>query len=186
MSTTDSHLPPITDMRIGHGFDVHRLEYIEPEGPGRPLILSGVRLEHDKGPVSHSDGDALFHSVTDALLGALALPDIGQLFPDTSEDHDGQDSGVFLDHAVRRVREMGWDIANCDCTIVLQAPKIGPLKEQMREKLAHHLGVRPYKVNLKGRTGEHVDAVGAGDAVHTYAVVLLVKREPNHRPPISP
>lgn len=186
MTTTDSQLPPICDLRVGHGFDVHRLEPIAPAGAGRPLVLCGVHFESEKGPVSHSDGDAPFHAVTDALLGALALPDIGQLFPDTDEVNEGEDSSVFLDQVVRRVREMGWEIGNCDCTIVLQQPKISPMKEPMRENLAHHLGVRPYKVNIKGRTGELVDAVGAGDAIHVHAVVLLIRRIETKRPPISP
>jgi len=161
-------------MRIGHGFDVHRLEPIGPEGKARPFVLGGVRFDHPLGPVAHSDGDALLHAVTDALLGALAHPDIGQLFPDNDPRHDAQDSAVFLHEAVCRVRESGLAIANVDATVVLQSPRIGARKEEIRASLAELLGLPESRVNIKGRTGEHLDAVGEGRAIHVHAVVLLV------------
>ena len=93
--------------RVGHGYDLHRLEPVAPAGAGRPFILGGVRIEHERGPVGHSDGDVLLHAVTDAILGALGLPDIGQLFPDTDPAHDGKDSAIFLQDAARRMRAAG-------------------------------------------------------------------------------
>lgn len=163
--------------RVGHGYDLHRLEHRPPAGRGRPFILGGIRLEHDLGPVAHSDGDALYHAVTDAVLGALGLPDIGQLFPDTDQRHESQDSAVFLEEAAQRVGRAGWIIANLDCTVILERPRVGPLKEQMRRNIAARLGIEPDLVNLKGKTHEGVDAVGEGRAVEAHAVVLLVRRE---------
>jgi len=159
--------------RIGHGFDVHRLEEKPPAGHGRTLILGGVNLAHDMGPVSHSDGDALYHAVTDAILGALALPDIGQLFPDTAVENEGRDSALFLEEAVKQANERGWGVVNVDATVVLQRPKISGHKQAMRENLARLLGVPIERVNVKGRTGERVDAVGEGRAVDAHAVLLL-------------
>lgn len=160
------------DLRVGHGYDLHRLEAIGPGG-GRPLIIGGVRFEHDRGPVGHSDGDVLLHAITDALLGALALPDIGQLFPDTSAVNEGRDSAEFVAEAVRLVRERGYEVVNLDATVVLERPKIGGRKDQMRERIAEMLGVGFGAVNVKGKTGEGVDAVGEGRAIAAFAVVLV-------------
>jgi 2-C-methyl-D-erythritol 2,4-cyclodiphosphate synthase len=159
--------------RIGHGYDLHRLEALPPGGSGRPLILGGVRLEHDRGPVAHSDGDALFHAVTDAILGALAMPDIGQFFPDTDPRHESQDSEVFLREAAMRVSAAGFSVANVDATVILERPKIGPHKDAMRANIARALGIEFGAVNVKGKTHERVDAVGEGRAVEVHAVVLL-------------
>lgn len=161
------------ELRIGHGYDLHRLEPPPPRGQGRPFVLGGVRQEHETGPVGHSDGDVLYHAVTDALLGALALPDIGQLFPDTDPRHEGRDSADFLREAVRRVRAAGYSVVNLDCTVVLERPKIGPVKDRIRANLAALLGVGVERINLKGKTHERVDAVGEGRAVEAHAVVLL-------------
>ncbi|MDX2116306.1 MAG: 2-C-methyl-D-erythritol 2,4-cyclodiphosphate synthase [Planctomycetota bacterium] len=167
---------PLADsLRVGHGYDLHRLEPVAPAGPGRPFILAGVRFDHPLGPVGHSDGDALFHAVTDALLGALALPDIGQLFPDTDPRHDNQDSLVFLAEALRRVRALGWAPVNIDCTVILERPKLGPVKEQIRSALARALGMPEGCVNVKGKTHEKVDAVGEGRAVEVHVVALLAR-----------
>jgi 2-C-methyl-D-erythritol 2,4-cyclodiphosphate synthase len=172
------HPPPDVhrSFRIGHGYDLHRLEPLPPKGAGRPLILGGVRLEHDAGPISHSDGDALLHAVTDALLGALGEPDIGQLFPDTDPRHESQDSMVFLLEAARRVRAGGYEVVNLDATVILERPKIGPLKGQMRANIAEGLGVDIQAVNIKGKTHERVDAVGEGRAIEVHCVVMLGRR----------
>jgi len=164
-----------SSLRIGHGYDLHRLEPLAPEGRGRPFILGGVRLEHPLGPVSHSDGDALYHAVTDALLGALSMPDIGQLFPDTDPRHDNEDSSVYLQEASRRIREAGWKPVNLDCTIILEMPKLGPLKLELRQNIARILNLDVQDVNIKGKTHEGVDAVGQGLAVEVHVVCLLVK-----------
>lgn len=162
--------------RIGHGYDLHRLEKCAPAGSGRPFVLGGVRIAHDAGPVGHSDGDALLHAVTDAILGALGLPDIGQLFPDTDPAHEGQDSAIFLQEAARRMRSMGWDVGNIDMTVVCERPKIGPHKHEIVARISHILGVAPADLNLKGKTHEKVDAVGEGRAIEVHAIALLVRR----------
>ncbi len=172
MPARDDQIPAF---RVGHGYDLHRLEPIAPRGPGRPLVLGGVRLEHDRGPVAHSDGDALLHAVTDAVLGALALPDIGQVFPDTDPAHESRDSGEFLRDAVRRAREGGWSVANLDATVILEHPRLAPVKDAIRANLAELLGVPVGRVNVKGKTHERVDAVGEGRAVEAHAVVLLTR-----------
>ncbi len=168
------------EMRIGHGYDLHRLEPLAPAGRGRPLVLAGVRLDHPLGPVSHSDGDALYHAVTDAILGALGLPDIGQLFPDTDPRHSGEDSSVYVAEASKRAREAGWLVQNLDATVILERPKIGPVKERLRANLAQVLGLPLERVNIKGKTHEGVDAVGQGLAVEVHALVLL-HREPSRK-----
>jgi len=160
-------------LRIGHGYDLHRLEPPPPEGAGRPLILAGIPFEHPVGPVGHSDGDVVLHAVTDALLGALGLPDIGQLFPDDDPRWDGGDSRIFLAEAVRRITDSGYRIVNLDVTVVCERPKIGPAKGRMIESLAAILDCDLGLVNLKGKTHERVDAVGEGRAIETHAVVLL-------------
>jgi len=165
---------PASTPRIGHGYDLHRLEAPPPAGAGRPFILGGVLLDHAVGPVAHSDGDALLHAVTDALLGALGGPDIGQLFPDTDPRHAAADSRVFLAEAVRRVAAAGLAIANLDATVILERPRIGPHKDAMRRAIAGCLGVPIDRVNVKGKTHERVDAVGEGRAVEVHCVVLLV------------
>jgi len=161
-------------VRIGHGYDLHRLEPSAPAGTGRPFVLGGIRVEHDRGPVGHSDGDALLHAVTDAILGALCEPDIGQLFADTDPRWDGQDSALFLQEAVKRMQAHGLRIGNIDCTVICERPKIGPVKQAMRANLARLLGCPETAVNLKGKTHEKVDAVGEGRAIEVHVVALLV------------
>lgn len=138
-------------------------------------MLGGVRIEHDRGPVAHSDGDALYHAVTDAILGALGQPDIGQLFPDTDPRHDSQDSSVFLLEAAQRARLAGYAPSNLDATVILERPKLSPHKDAMRTNLARVLGIDVSRVNIKGKTHEKVDAVGEGRAVEVHVVVLLAK-----------
>jgi len=156
--------------RIGHGYDLHRLEPTPPTGPGRPLILGGIRLEHDRGPISHSDGDAALHAITDAILGALGEPDIGELFPDSDPAWKDAASDQFLIEAANRMRSAGYNISNLDVTIILERPKLSPIKAAMRAKIAELLAV-----NIKGKTHEQVDAVGEGRAVEAHAVVLLAR-----------
>lgn len=179
----DGSKPPF---RVGHGYDLHRLAPVCPhppgksggipwggDGMGRPFILGGVRLDHPTGPVGHSDGDALYHAVTDALLGALALPDIGQLFPDTDPRHANEDSSVYVAEAARRVEQAGYRVLNIDCTVILERPKLSPIKGQVRANIARLLGVAVDQVNVKGKTHERVDAVGEGRAIEVHAVVVL-------------
>ncbi len=164
--------PPI---RIGHGYDLHRLEPTAPQGRGRPFILAGIRFEHPTGPVGHSDGDAVYHAVTDAILGALGESDIGQLFPDNDPRYDGADSAAFVEAAKARMRDAGYAIGNLDITVICQRPKIAARKPEMIANVAGLLGCRVERVNLKGKTHEEVDAVGEGRAVEVHAVVLLEK-----------
>ena len=160
-------------LRIGHGYDLHRLEPLSPDGAGRPFVLGGVRVPHDRGPVGHSDGDALLHAVTDAILGAMGEPDIGQLFPDTDPAWEGRDSGHFLVEALRRMRGHGMALVNLDATVICERPKIGPVKQAMRENLARLLDCPVSSVNIKGKTHEKVDAVGEGRAIEVHVVALL-------------
>ena len=158
---------PILPFRIGHGFDLHRLE------PGLPLIVGGVRLEHDRGCAAHSDGDVVYHAATDAVLGALAQQDIGQLFPDNDPRWKGADSRVFVEEAARRMRDAGYAVGNIDVTVILQRPRLGPHKDQIRRNLASLLNCNVSQVNLKGKTHEHVDSLGENRAIACHVVALL-------------
>lgn len=153
--------------RIGHGFDLHRLE------PGLPLIVGGVRLEHDRGCAAHSDGDVVCHAVTDAILGALGQDDIGQLFPDSDPKWKGAESGVFVREAVGRMRDAGYTLGNIDITVILERPRLSPHKAVIKQNLADLLGCDLSQVNLKGKTHEQVDALGENRAVACHVVVLL-------------
>ncbi len=164
--------------RIGHGYDLHRLEAHPPAGSGRAFILAGVRFpDHPVGPVSHSDGDAVYHAVTDAILGALGAGagggDIGQLFPDTDPRHENADSSVFLHEAADHMRTVGFAIGNIDITVICERPKLSPHKQEMIANLARTIGCPPACINLKGKTHEKVDAVGEGRAVEVHVVALL-------------
>jgi 2-C-methyl-D-erythritol 2,4-cyclodiphosphate synthase len=156
--------------RIGEGWDVHALV------PGRPLIIGGVRVPHSMGLLGHSDADVLLHAVTDALLGAAALGDIGRHFPDTDERFKGADSSVLLAEAGRRVREAGFDIGNVDSTVIAQAPKLAPHIGAMCDNMARTLGVARGQVNVKAKTAEKLGPVGQGLSIEARAVVLLVAR----------
>ncbi|HET7694214.1 MAG TPA: 2-C-methyl-D-erythritol 4-phosphate cytidylyltransferase [Vicinamibacterales bacterium] len=153
--------------RIGTGYDLHVL------APGRPLIVAGVTLPFDKGPVGHSDGDVACHAATDALLGAAALGDIGRHFPDTDARWKDADSILLLQETARLVRAAGYEPVNLDVTIVLERPKIKDAVEAMRARLAGALGIDAASVSVKGKTNEGVDAVGRGEAIAAHAVALL-------------
>lgn len=167
--------PPLPELRVGHGYDLHRLEAQAPEGRGRPFVLGGVRFEHPAGPVGHSDGDAVLHAVFDALMGALGLPDIGQAFPDTAPEWEGRDSAYFLEEARVRVDQAGFAVVNLDITVVCERPKLSPRKAEMTANIARLLGIDPARVNLKGKTHEKVDAVGEGRAIEVHVVSLLAR-----------
>jgi 2-C-methyl-D-erythritol 2,4-cyclodiphosphate synthase len=157
------------NIRIGEGWDVHAL--VE----GRPLILGGVTIPHSKGLLGHSDADALLHAITDALLGAAGLGDIGRHFPDTDPQFKGADSVVLLQEATRRVRAQGWQVGNVDSTIIAQAPKMAPHIPAMVQSIAQALGVAPDQVNVKAKTAEKMGPVGEGLSIEARAVVLLEK-----------
>ena len=155
-------------MRIGHGYDVHRL--VE----GRKLILGGVEIPYGLGLLGHSDADVLLHAVSDALLGAAALGDIGKHFPDTDPKYKGADSRVLLRHVVKLIREKGWQVGNVDVTVIAQAPKLSPNIPQMRENLAQDLEVEPDAVNVKATTEERLGFTGRGEGIACHAVCLLI------------
>ena len=154
-------------MRIGHGYDVHRL--VE----GRRLILGGVEVPFDKGLLGHSDADVLTHAVMDALLGAAALGDIGRHFPDTDPAYAGADSLKLLDHVVELLEEKGYQVGNVDATILAQKPKLAPYIEKMRDNLAARMKVEPDQVNVKATTEEKLGFTGAEEGIAAHAVALL-------------
>jgi 2-C-methyl-D-erythritol 2,4-cyclodiphosphate synthase len=160
-------LPPC---RIGLGHDRHRL--VE----NRPLILGGVTIPYDRGLDGHSDADVLLHALTDALLGALALGDIGEWFPNTDPQWKNADSTVFLQGAFQEVTRRGWQIANLDCTIHAEQPKLSRYKPQITAKIAELLSLTIEQVNVKAKTGEHVGPIGRGEAIDADVIVLLIRR----------
>lgn len=166
-------LPPL---RIGEGWDVHALV------PGRPLIIGGVRIPHTQGLLGHSDADVLLHAITDALLGAAALGDIGRHFPDTDERFKGADSSALLAEAARRVRAAGFEIGNVDSTVIAQAPRLAPHIAPMCEGIARTLGLATDQVNVKAKTAEKIGPVGQGLSIEARAVVLLVGQRVVTRP----
>ncbi len=157
--------------RIGQGYDSHRL--VE----GRKLILGGVEIPHERGLLGHSDADALLHAITDAILGAAALGDIGKHFPDTAEEFRGADSRVLLREAAKRVRATGYDIGNVDCTIIAQRPKMAPHIATMAANIAADLGVPVGQVNVKAKTNEKLGYLGREEGINAEAVALLVLRQ---------
>ena len=156
-------------LRIGEGWDTHALVN------GRPLMLGGVTIPHTHGLLGHSDADALLHAITDAILGAAALGDIGRHFPDTAAEFKGADSHALLAEAARRVRAAGWTVGNVDATIVAQAPKMAPHIPAMVLRIADALGVDAGCVNVKAKTAEKMGPVGEGRAIEARAVCLLVR-----------
>ena len=157
------------NIRIGEGWDVHALV------PGRKLSLGGVEIAHSQGLLGHSDADVLLHAITDAVLGAAGLGDIGRHFPDTDAQFKGADSGVLLAEAMSRVRAQGWEVVNVDSTIVAQAPKLAPHMGAIAAGVAKALGVQPDQVNVKAKTAEKLGPVGQGQSMEARAVALLHK-----------
>jgi 2-C-methyl-D-erythritol 2,4-cyclodiphosphate synthase len=154
-------------MRVGIGHDTHRL--VE----GRPLILGGVRVEHARGPAAHSDGDVVLHALTDALLGAAGLGDIGDAYPDSDPVYKDADSRLFLRETLARLNRAGYRVVNVDVIIFAQEPKLGPVKGRIRASLAELLGLPPDAVNVKAKTGERVGHIGRAEALACQAVVLI-------------
>jgi len=157
------------EFRVGQGCDIHALV------PGRKLVLGGVTIPHSMGLMGHSDADALLHAITDALLGAAGLGDIGRIFPDTDARWNGADSRVLLRGAAEAVRAAGWRVGNVDCTVIAQAPRIAPHVAAMQENIAAALGIGVERVNVKGKTSERLGFVGRQEGIATEAVVLLLR-----------
>ncbi len=155
------------EFRVGLGQDCHRLS------AGRRLVLGGVPIEHDRGLDGHSDADVLLHAITDAILGAAGLGDIGELFPDTDSAHQDADSGELLKAALRKATDRGWHVVNLDCTVAAERPKLSPHKPAIRERIAAILDVSSGVVNVKAKTGEKVGPVGREEAMTAEAIVLL-------------
>lgn len=157
------------NFRIGEGWDVHAL--VE----GRKLIIGGVEIPHDKGLLGHSDADVLLHAITDAILGAAGMGDIGRHFPDTAVEFKGADSFVLLQEAARRVREKGWEFGNIDSTVIAQKPKLAPHIPAMQQRIADALGISVEQVNVKAKTAEKMGPVGELQAMEANAVALIYK-----------
>jgi 2-C-methyl-D-erythritol 2,4-cyclodiphosphate synthase len=155
------------DIRIGHGYDVHAL------GEGLRLVLCGIEVEHYKGCIAHSDGDVAIHAICDAMLGALALGDIGKLFPDSDQRYKGIDSTLLLKEVVKVVASKGYSVGNVDCTIAMQRPKLRPHIDTMRQRLAEVIGIDVDRVSVKATTTEKLGFEGREEGVSTTAVVLL-------------
>ena len=164
------------DFRIGHGYDVHAL------ADGLPLVLGGVRIDHTKGCIAHSDGDVAIHAVCDALLGAVALGDIGKHFPDTSADFAGIDSKILLRRVAAMVREKGYEIGNVDCTIAMQRPKLRPRIDAMRQAMAEAMGIETDCVSLKVSSTERLGFEGREEGVSATAVALVRRVAEEVRP----
>lgn len=158
-------------MRIGHGYDVHRLT------EGRPLILGGVRIPWDRGLLGHSDADVLLHAIMDALLGAAALGDIGHLFPDTDETYRGIDSMILLSRVAQVIDTAGYEIENLDATLLAQEPRLAPYIPQMRQRIAKVLKIRVDQVSVKATTEEHLGFTGRKEGIAAHAVCLLTEKK---------
>jgi 2-C-methyl-D-erythritol 2,4-cyclodiphosphate synthase len=160
-----------TAFRVGQGYDVHALT------PGRKLILGGVHIPHPQGLLGHSDADALLHAITDAVLGAAGMGDIGRMFPDSDAQWEGADSRRLLRGAVAAVNAAGWQVGNIDATIIAQAPRIAPHVAAMCANIAADLGVAVDAVNINGKTTERLGFTGRGEGIAAEAVALLLRRE---------
>jgi|TARA_B110000503_G_scaffold143197_1_gene243170 2-C-methyl-D-erythritol 2,4-cyclodiphosphate synthase len=160
-------------IRIGHGYDVHKF------GDTGPIVIAGVKIEHDKGLIAHSDGDVVLHALCDALLGALALGDIGKHFPDTDPRLAGVDSRELLRHVYKLITDKQYQLGNLDLTIVAQAPKMAPHIELMRENIAEDLNANISQINVKATTTERLGFAGRKEGIAAYAVVLLTQQSDN-------
>lgn len=185
---TQQTQPPQQPFRIGHGYDIHRLETNTSTNTDdantstnpTPLIIAGVTIPHDSHPVAHSDGDVVYHAVTDAILGALSLPDLGQLFPDTDPNWQNTDSNVFIAEADRLMRNANYIIANLDITIICQRPTLAPYKKAMQKNLAFLLGTHTSQINIKSKTHENLaDPIGQNQALAAHAIILLTHTPPH-------
>ena len=168
MKTAETIYPPF---RIGNGYDVHRL------APRLPFWVCGIQVPHEKGCIAHSDGDTPVHALSDAILGALALGDIGKHFPDSSAEYSGIDSKILLKRVIQLAAEQGWRIGNCDITIALQRPKIGPYIPRMRQILAEILECDITAVSIKATTTEKLGFVGREEGIECWASVLMVRKD---------
>ena len=155
--------------RVGLGYDIHELT------TGRDLIIGGVKITHEKGLLGHSDADVLIHAIIDAMLGALALADIGTLFPDTDKIYKNIDSTILLKKVYEKITEKGWQIVNIDSNIIAQEPKMMPYIPKMKEVLCQILGIEPDELSIKAKTNEKMDAVGQNLAIEAHAVIMLKK-----------
>ena len=153
--------------RIGYGWDSHR--FVE----GRPLVLAGVKIEHDKGLLGHSDGDAALHALIDALLGAAGLGDIGEHFPDADPRYKDADSALLLTETMSLISQAGWGVVNCDLTVITQAPKMSPHKPALRERIADLVGVDAAQVSVKAKSNEGMGWIGRGEGLAVVAVVMV-------------
>ncbi|MBW4580953.1 MAG: 2-C-methyl-D-erythritol 2,4-cyclodiphosphate synthase [Tildeniella nuda ZEHNDER 1965/U140] len=160
----------MTNIRIGNGYDIHRLV------SDRPLILGGVKIEHELGLLGHSDADVLTHAIMDAMLGALSLGDIGHYFPPTDPQWEGADSVALLEQVDRLIQSKGWKIGNIDSVVVAERPKLKPHIQAMRDRLSTALNLQPDQVGIKATTNEKLDATGREEGISAYAVVLLVDK----------
>lgn len=167
MTTPENPSQPVL-MRIGEGWDIHRLVN------GRALVIGGVTIPHTRGLLGHSDADVLLHAITDAVLGGAGLGDIGQHFPDTDPAFKGADSALLLTEATHRARRAGWRIGNVDSTVIAQAPRLMPWIAAMRGAIANAMGIHPDQVNVKAKTAEKLGPVGQEEAMEARAVVLLL------------
>lgn len=187
---TPAGLPAGPSIRIGHGYDSHRLAPLSspPSPPAQsahpqsahpqsanPMIIGGITFPSDRGPVAHSDGDALMHALTDAILGALGLPDIGQMFPDRDPRWKGAPSETFLDEARRLALQSGWTVGNIDATVILDSPKLGPRKDDIRANLARILRIPAGSINIKGKTHELPPGSPPDPTIEAHAVVLMFR-----------
>lgn len=202
-TSTDSILQPAYEVeklpiRIGHGFDIHRMAPIQEAG--QPIVIAGVKVTHtpdqkwvdvegkyaekpgdifptELGVVAHSDGDVVYHSIVDAILGALTLPDIGQVFPDTDPRWKGCDSSKFMEEAYRIMHEYGYSLGNVDVTLILERPKVASFKPAMKDNIVRLLHTTPGRVNIKARTHERVDSVGELRSLSCHVVLTLVRND---------
>jgi 2-C-methyl-D-erythritol 2,4-cyclodiphosphate synthase len=173
--SNDEHDSARLTLRIGHGYDLHRLV------AGRPLLLAGVQIAHHSGLLGHSDGDVVLHAICDAVLGAMGIGDIGQHFPDTDERYRGIDSSALARHVAALMRDEGWRVSNMDVTICAEEPRLASHRHVMRSRVAELLGAPITSISIKAKTNEGLDAIGRGEAIAATVVVLLEEEQNEKR-----